>query len=472
MPHDTPQLPRNAGTVAARGREAGREGPQQARNEGQKEGKAGTDPLYALRLKAYLSAFAREGFAFWMICGYLLVEYVRPQSIIKGLDILPWGQITLILALGGIFVDKQRRWVGDPVNKYLVMFLGVIVLSCANAVYPNKAWPYLFDYFSWLVIYFLIINTVNTRARLMIFIAIFLIASFKLSLFGARTWATRGFGFTTWGIMGPPGFFQNSGELSIQMLIMTCISFYLAQFLRPHISKLKYYIFLLFPLTASMTVIGASSRGSQIGLAYLAYRGFLKERLAFKTIVLGAIVIGAGWALLPDEQKARFAETGTDQSSQQRLLYWQHGIEMVKDHPFLGIGYYNFAPYYEAHFPEDMLYEFAQLPHNIFIQVATDTGLTGLLIYLMIIYRNFRSTRDVEKLCEKHSLQHEIYIPLAKGLRLATWGFVIAGQFVSVVYYPFLWINLAFAVCLHNIVERATSKSPAVSTAVGRPLPA
>jgi len=452
MPHDTVQLPGNAGTVAG--------------------GTPGTDPLYALSLKGYLRAFAREGFAFWMICGYLFVEYVRPQSIVSGLDFLPWGQVFLILALVGIFFDKQRGWVSDPVNKYLLSFFVVILLSCMTAIYPNESWGYLFDFFSWLVIYFLIIHTVTTRARLVIFVTIFLIASFKLSLFGARTWATRGFSFTTWGIMGPPGFFQNSGELSIQMLMLAGISYYVVQFLKPHVSKLKYYVLLLMPLTAAMTVMGASSRGGQIGLLYQSYRAILKERLSLKTIILGVVVLSAGWYLLPDEQKARFTEAGSDQSSEQRLLYWKHGIEMVKEHPFLGVGYFNFAPYYEAHYPEDMLYAFAQLPHNIFIQVATDTGFTGLFLYCMIIYRNIRSTRDVEKLCQKHSLEHEIYVPLAKGLRLATWGFVIAGQFVSVVYYPFLWINLAFAVCLHNIVERATRKSPALVPAISRPLPA
>src|SRR5262245_40652991 len=120
MPHDTVPIPGNAGTVAG--------------------ATPGTDPLYTLSLKGYLRAFAREGFAFWMICGYLFVEYVRPQSIVSGLDFLPWGQIFLILALVGIFFDKQRGWVSDPVNKYLLLFFVVILLSCMMAVYPNESW--------------------------------------------------------------------------------------------------------------------------------------------------------------------------------------------------------------------------------------------------------------------------------------------------------------------------------------------
>ncbi len=37
--------------------------------------------LYSLRLKTLWSAFRREGGAFWLLCAYLMFEYVRPQSV-------------------------------------------------------------------------------------------------------------------------------------------------------------------------------------------------------------------------------------------------------------------------------------------------------------------------------------------------------------------------------------------------------
>ena len=44
---------------------------------------------------------------------------------------------------------------------------------------------------------------------------------------------------------------------------------------------------------------------------------------------------------------------------------------------------------------------------------------------------------------------------VGRGLALTTWGFVIAGQFNTVAYYPFLWINLALTVSLAGIVRKA-----------------
>jgi putative inorganic carbon (hco3(-)) transporter len=411
------------------------------------------EDFYALRIKPMWAYFRRERLVFWMICGYLFVEYVRPQSIYPAIDVLPWASVFLMGAAGLWLIDRREKWVGDPVNKWLTLFLLVLIASCANAYYPEKSWPHLRDFYIWLIVYFCIINVVNTPKRYFIFLLIFLLASFKISLFSAKTWALRGFAYTSWGLQGPPGFFQNSGELAIQMLMFSPLALELARFLKPWLTKVKYYALLLFPITGAMTVMGASSRGGQVGLVYQLYHSILKGNISFKTIVLVATLGATAFWLLPDEQKNRFSKAGDDKTSQQRLLYWKHGLEMIEEHPFLGIGYFNFPTYYERFHRDDMLYETAQLPHNIFIQVGTDSGVTGLFIFLMIVYRNFRTTAEIRKLTEAER-DTKPYYRLARGLDSALWGFLIAGQFVTVTYYPYLWINLALSVALKNVVKR------------------
>lgn len=409
--------------------------------------------FFALRLGRIWAHFRTEHFSFWAICGYLVIEYVRPQSIIPALDFLPWGQLFLLTALVGLLADKRRRLVKDAATIWMVLFLVVILLSSAMAEFPEQSWLHVMDYVNWLIIYGLIINIVRTQKRFFIFLSIFLLATFKVSLFGAKTWALRGFSFTTWGLMGPSGFMQNSGELSIQMLMFSPIAYQAAIFMRPWLTNLKFFVLLLFPITGAMTVIGASSRGAQLGLVYQLYRTLMKGKLSIKTVLLTGIVVAAGWAVFPEEQKERFSSAGDDGTSQQRLLYWKHGAEMIREHPVLGVGYFNFASYYAVHYPEDMLFGSAQLPHNIFIQVGTDTGLTGLFIFLMILYRNAKSAREIQQICARAGPDPTFAASIAKGLVIAMWGFIIAGQFVTVTYYPFIWINLAMTVALRNAVR-------------------
>ncbi|MBW7470064.1 O-antigen ligase family protein [Marinobacter sp. M216] len=407
--------------------------------------------FYQLNIGAMWRYFRTETLAFWMICAYLFLEYVRPQSIYPFLNFLPWTQLAVLGAFIGCFNDKSVKWVSSPINIWLVLFFVIIVLSSAFAYWPSFAFERLENFYTWFIIYFLIINIVNTEKRFFIFICIFFLATFKLSLSLSITWAKRGFAFTDWGLSGPPGFFQNSGELAIQMLVFWPLAWAFALYLKPHISKAKYFILLLMPFTAMMVVLGASSRGAQ--LALLVQLIVLNSRSLFKPKVLVscAVVLSILWAVLPQEQKDRFQVAGDDRTSIQRLLYWENGIDMMNNHPGLGVGYFNYVPFYERAYYEDMLYDFAELPHNIFIQVGADLGYPALVLYLIMISYALFKTRKVGKVLKKNA-ESSFFTTIFSYLNLSLIGFVVAGQFVSVVYYPFLWIHFALFVCACNIV--------------------
>jgi putative inorganic carbon (HCO3(-)) transporter len=164
--------------------------------------------------------------------------------------------------------------------------------------------------------------------------------------------------------------------------------------------------------------------------------------------LIGVIILSTSiYYLLPQEQKDRFSSAGDDRTSEQRLLYWEHGWDMMKDYPLTGVGYFNFIPYYEAYYSYDMLYPKAQLPHNIFIQVGTDAGFIALFLFLLLIFYCLYLAIKISR--SNQSLPYEK--ALAAGLGFGVIGFVVAGQFVTVTYYPFFWVHLAFLVSLGNI---------------------
>jgi putative inorganic carbon (HCO3(-)) transporter len=422
------------------------------------------EELYTLNPKALWKQLRNEHFAFWMACLYLGLQYFDPLRIYHSLEAIPLDKVAIGLALLALPMDPRRRWVRDSTNVWITLFALVIVISCAVATYPPISWDNWFKFFNWYVIYFLIINIVTTTERYFVFLAIFLIANFKLSFFGARTWVGRGFGFTTWGIAGPPGYFQNSSDFSSEMLMFAPIAFELALFLRPRVRRVTYWFLMLGALTGAMTVLGASSRGSQVALVAQGGWVAIQRKLKLKVLITIVLVAGLGYALLPVAEKARFSDVGTDKTSVQRLDYWRAGLKMIENHPFFGVGYYNFAPVYASHSSDKLWNGKPQLPHNIFIQVGTDSGLIGLGVFLILIYRNLKLARDIRVTCSKHEDAPAFAPSVARGLALTTWGFVIAGQFNTVSYYPFLWINLALAVSLGNIVHRAVEHGANVAS--------
>jgi putative inorganic carbon (hco3(-)) transporter len=416
------------------------------------------EKLYTLSPKAFWSQFKQEHFAFWMLCVYLILQYFDPAKIYQQLDVLPWDKIVLGLTVLSWPMDPKRRWVRDPANILMTLFLAVIVASSALAIYPEISWSHWFDFLDWYVIYFLIINMVTTGERYFIFMGIFLLANFKLSFFGARTWAARGFGFTSWGLEGPLGYFNNSSDFSSEMLMFTPIAFELALFIKPFARRVTYWFVMLGAITGAMSVLGASSRGSQVALAFQGTWIAIQRKLRVSIVIGIVLLAGIGYALLPAAEKARFADVGKDSTSVQRLDYWKAGFKMIETHPVLGVGYFNFAPVYAAHDRAHLWYGKAQLPHNIFIQVGTDSGLIGLGIFMVLIYRNLKVARDIRRACAKDPGLLAFAPSVARGLTITTWGFVIAGQFNTVAYYPFFWMNLAFTVSLASIVKKAAEQ--------------
>lgn len=408
------------------------------------------DDFYFMQIKRMWQYFKTEHFSFWMICAYLFFEFARPQSIYRSIDILPWAQLFLIGSLAGAFMDKSVKWVPSVISKWLVLYALVIFAASLNAYYPKISQTHYIDFYSWFVVYFLIINIVNTKARFYLFLMVFIICSAKISIGTSATFALRGFAFTDWGLKGPPGYFQNSGELAILMLTFFPLAYLLYDFLKDKVSKREKIILAVFWVTPVITILGASSRGAQVALAVQLMIMFRKSIFRFKPLIAIVLSCFLLYSILPEEQKMRFESAGEDKTSEQRLLYWKHGWTMIKEHPGLGVGYFNFARYYELHHSEDMLYDTAQLPHNIFVQVGTDAGFTGLFVFLMLLLLPFWTSRKLMRNKGKDPYIRFSVLGVLYGLV----GFVIAGQFVTVTYYPFLWIGLAFIVSGQNVLAK------------------
>jgi len=408
------------------------------------------EDFYFLKIGNMWRYMKTQHFSFWMICCYIFFEYTRPQALFPTIDILPWAQMFILLSMVGAVLDPTVRWISSPMNWLLNIFAVLIFLSSVYAVYPEISKEHYIDFYSWFVVYYLIINIVNTRERFYIFILIILISSAKIAIGTSKAWISRGFGFTSWGLMGPPGYFQNSGELAILMLTLFPIAYYLYVYLKPWIKNWEKAVLMIFWIAPILTILGASSRGAQVALALQLLIMFYKKIFSFKQLVVLATLLYGAYSLLPEEQKERFESAGDDRTSIQRLLYWKHGIEMINENPILGVGFFNFPAYYEERFNYDLLFPAAQMPHNIFIQVGADVGYLGLFLYVVMllgsIYISMRIMRDRE-------IQECRYF--LKGLSLSIIGFGVAGQFVSVAYYPFLWVSMALIVSCVSVSKRA-----------------
>ena len=119
-------------------------------------------------------------------------------------------------------------------------------------------------------------------------------------------------------------------------------------------------------------------------------------------LILAVVVVNTiGWETILDELTTGSATSGLDQ----RIEIWSRALYAVQDFPFTGVGLGTFEQVMAVLYPL-FLNPAGTVPHahNLFLQVAVDLGLPGLVAYLSILglvfsmafssYRTLRSRRD------------------------------------------------------------------------------
>jgi putative inorganic carbon (HCO3(-)) transporter len=409
--------------------------------------------LYALNPRALWAFLRSQRPSFWFISLYLFFEYVRPQSIYSFLDGPPWTQITILLALGAYLIEGNSIRFGSPADFVLAFFTAVLLASSLQAYSPDASYDKLADFFAWVLIYLLISNIVSTERRFLLFMLAFLLYSFKMSQHATRSWAEDGFVFRNWGVTGAPGWFHNSGEFGVQMAIFLPLVTYFIAALSRHWGKKTRLLFIAMVVTAIVGTIASSSRGAMLGVTVVMLLMLIRARYKVRGLIVVLAAAAMIVAMLPPEFQARFESAGEDETSLSRKQYWKFGMMVLSQYPLLGIGYANWPVYYKFH------NGYGALPHNIFIEASAELGYAGLTAFVGLIlctfFINWRTRAQVRPLGDRGAFLSA----MAKGLDAALVGFLVSGFFVTVLYYPFFWINLALTVSLHNAARNAIQES-------------
>ena len=105
-------------------------------------------------------------------------------------------------------------------------------------------------------------------------------------------------------------------------------------------------------------------------------------------LVIGAFFLGIAFNSVTfrnDDSLNYITRTSNvlDTSSQKRLGYYKFAIKSILNNPILGIGLGNWKIYSIK--SESQVYDDYQIPfhvHNDYLEVATETGIIGMLLFL------------------------------------------------------------------------------------------
>lgn len=233
-----------------------------------------------------------------------------------------------------------------------------------------------------------------------------------------------------------------------------------------------------------LTIVFTFSRGSFLAVVVvLAALFFMYPPRPFQLaglIALGIVILGFIPAtyydriltledLLPNQSGG--VDVRTDNSIQGRASQNLTGWEMFKQHPLLGIGLENFPYLYPQYSKEIGLAPDAsnRSLHNLYLQVATETGVVGLSVFLALIWYAFRCVMLARNKFLEASRAD--YAHMATGLALGFVGYLVAAIFIHAAFPRYFYLLLGILYSLPAVaqwVQREAGILPKSRSSVGQ----
>ena len=155
----------------------------------------------------------------------------------------------------------------------------------------------------------------------------------------------------------------------------------------------------LYLLSSRATILGLLLSISFIVLVYIIKRNKNYKQLIFFSVLIVSTLLIFPLAIKKNETislKNRFSNINTeDQSTNERLRYYSHGLLHISKNPLIGVGLGNWKLKSIEYDKENIIsYIVPYHAHNDFIQYGAELGILGLILYgsifLIILIENLK----------------------------------------------------------------------------------
>lgn len=330
-----------------------------------------------------------------LLC-YLAWFLIRPQEFLSGFGgTYPLERIIALGLIGGaIFhckILQPRQLVSHSLNKALIAFFIVNLLSAFNSIWLSETLLVTIDFFKLVIFYFLIVNLVDNESRLRQFLWVYVLcmawnAGSALYLFEKDPVIAQGIERAQALTVS----FGDPNALASSLALVLPIGVALQRHTKGLFTRQLLRSLLLLVL---ICIIFTGSRAGMIQLIfialYIAWRS--TKRLSAVLTALGLLLVI--WVLMPPTYQERFltiftftdTSTAAGKSAYGRIIGWEVASQIFKDHPLLGVGAGNFPTAWGTLYTYKGRHGWFQ-PHNLPGQVLAELGILGALTFAAYVW--------------------------------------------------------------------------------------
>ncbi|MDZ7292069.1 MAG: O-antigen ligase family protein, partial [candidate division KSB1 bacterium] len=202
------------------------------------------------------------------------------------------------------------------------------------------------------------------------------------------------------------------------------------------------------------TIASTFSRTGFLVLAFVILMSLTVNRRTqfWLTIaILGAIII----FVVPSLYWSRIGTLLTDREGSNRIFLYQAALKLIQINPVLGIGYGGYPFLVNRYYP--LHYTTVSTPHNIYLEIVSETGLLNLLIYGLLFWFLLRSlkTMAVQTAATSNRAWLGIWV---RTLRIGILAYLLAGLTTSVLLNSVIYVLIGLTLATKKLfVEEMNS---------------
>ncbi len=318
---------------------------------------------------------------FWGLLPYYLFSIMQPQFLWEWA--LPpgirWSMYAAAIALIAVVLNLRKVMNSarlNPVIPLILLYAGLITLSYLLA-YDSRIAGYWFDVTVKTLIMALLVAILTDsidRARWMILLITFALGYLAWH-FNILYITEHRMDLLFYGL----GALDNNGVAMI-MAMGIPLMYAVGISVRPLWMKLACAGLGVLLVHSIML---AYSRGAMLSAAVVGAWILWRHRPRYQAFILAPVILLVVLMMAGPAVRDRFASIhaeNVDSSIQARLDTWAGAIQMIADHPLVGMGLRN-SNIYSFNYGADMV---GRTIHNLYLQIAADSGIPALLVYMTI----------------------------------------------------------------------------------------
>jgi len=330
-------------------------------------------------------------------------EDAASMGALSGLNVSATSICLFLLYLSWIAGFARRR---GPIplarihdSLPLILYIGALVLSLLVATDQFLAVSQIWLYAQMLLLYIYVISTTETRRQLTFIITMLVAVLLFESLVIICVWLTGqditlgpistvvhgDYGSRVGGNFGSP----NAAAAYLSMMLAVAASLFFTP-----LQKFHKWLAAFAVGFGGIALVSTGSRGGWIslgiGLLVVSILAWRHGRWSFK-VFIPAIALTALLALVGHQAITARVLDDDGGAAYSRIPLMKLAVRMIAENPLLGVGANNFAAVLNEFVAPEFEGEWLSTVHNEFLKVWSETGIIGLVAFVVFLVATLRS---------------------------------------------------------------------------------